>query len=57
MQPNRWPPVADDERGNRDLQPIEQVRLEKHRDGYAAALHENAMTATRAQEARDLRDV
>src|SRR5882724_8703371 len=40
-QPDRGPPVADEERRDRDLQAIEQVRLEKHRDRDAAALHEN----------------
>ena len=56
-EPDRRPPVADEQRRNRDLQTIEQVRLEKHRDRHAAAFHENPVAPSRAQQAKDLGDV
>ena len=49
-QADRRPPVADDQRRDRHLQSIEQVRLEKHRHGDAAALDEDPVAAARAQQ-------
>jgi hypothetical protein len=49
-QPNRGTSIANDQRRDGHLESIEQIGFEEHRDGHAAALHEDARTAARVQQ-------
>jgi hypothetical protein len=51
---NRWTAVSDDDRSDRDLQSIEQVRLKKGGNSYASPFHENAPATARAKETQGL---
>ena len=56
-QADRRTAVADQQRRDRDVQAIEQVRFEKHRHSDAAAFDEDAAAAARTQHAQQLADV
>ena len=56
-QADRRAPVPDDERGDGDLQPIEQVRLQELRHGDAAAFDEDAPAAAVPENALQFGDV
>ena len=49
--------IADDERRNRHVQAIEQVRFEEHRYRHAAAFHEDPRAASGAQQPEKLRHI
>jgi hypothetical protein len=57
LQANGGTPVADEQRGNGHVQPIQQAGLEKHRDGDATPLDEYSCASARAQQAQHLREV
>ena len=56
-QADRRAAVADQQRRDRDLQPVEQVRFEEHRHRHAAAFDEDAVAAAAAKLAQHLADV
>src|SRR5688572_29171790 len=54
-QPDGRPPLADEHWCDGDLQPIEQIGLEKRGHGHAAAFDEHAGAAAGAQQPQRLR--
>ena len=56
LQPDGGPAVPYQERRDRHVQPIQLFRLQEHRDGDAATLHEQTGAAARSQQLDHLGD-